>query len=424
VLELGQGSGAAKISAEDDEDGFLLPVAVVCGSVLAVLVVVFGVYVVRTRAAARAKLDGLQDFEAQPSKAYEELCRQRMSNGKNGKGEHFSNWLGSLAAKIQGGGAPTSEEHVQPAAAGSKTSSTSSWSEEPAHSSIDISTGHVILNYMEEHLNGEKLAADWRKLQNYVADPNDCFDSMQPQNVGRNRHSQYVPYDHNRIRLGGDEHDYVNASPVVDVDPRCAVYLATQGPLPDTTGDFWQMVWEQGSVVIVNLTKLAENGDVKCCRYWPENGSEVYNHFEVHLVSEHIWCEDYLVRSFYLKNLRTNETRTVTQFHFLTWPDHGVPPASKPLLEFRRKVNKSYRGRQCPIVVHCSDGCGRTGTYILLDLVLNRVYKGAKELDIAAALEHLRDQRWGMVETRDQFEFVLGAVAEEVQAMLKALPTN
>jgi len=130
------------------------------------------------------------------------------------------------------------------------------------------------------------------------------------------------------------------------------------------------------------------------------------------------------VRSFYLKNLRTNETRTVTQFHFLTWPDHGVPPASKPLLEFRRKVNKSYRGRQCPIVVHCSDGCGRTGTYILLDLVLNRVYKGAKELDIAAALEHLRDQRWGMVETRDQFEFVLGAVAEEVQAMLKALPTN
>ncbi|KAK8762527.1 hypothetical protein V5799_026205, partial [Amblyomma americanum] len=86
-----------------------------------------------------------------------------------------------------------------------------------------------------------------------------------------------------------------------------------------------------------------------------------------------------------------------------------------------RKVNKSYRGRSCPIVVHCSDGIGRTGTYCLIDMVLNRMAKGAKEIDIAATLEHMRDQRAGMVKTKAQFEFVLMAIAEEVHAILKAL---
>ncbi|ELW69806.1 Receptor-type tyrosine-protein phosphatase N2 [Tupaia chinensis] len=125
---------------------------------------------------------------------------------------------------------------------------------------------------------------------------------------------------------------------------------------------------------------------------------------QVHLVSEHTWCEDFLVRSFYLKNLQTNETRTVTQFHFLTWYDQGVPPSTRPLLDFR------------------SDGAGRSGTYILIDMVLNKMAKGAKEIDIAATLEHLRDQRPGMVQTKEQFEFALTAVAEEVNAVLKALP--
>lgn len=198
------------------------------------------------------------------------------------------------------------------------------------------------------------------------------------------------------------------------------------------------MIWEQGAVVIVALCRLQENNESACARYWPEEGSEVYHIYEVHLVSEHIWCDDYLVRSFYLKNLRTGETRTVTQFHFLSWPQNGIPTSAKALLDFRRKVNKSYRGRSCPIVVHSSAGAGRTGeytkatkssavlssntltvlnvsgAYILLDLVLGRMNKGAREIDIAATLEHLRDQRAGLVATRQQFEFVLMAVAEEV----------
>jgi len=218
--------------------------------------------------------------------------------------------------------------------------------------------------------------------------------------------------------------NYINASTIMDHDPRNPAYIITQGPLENTVADFWQMVWEQGCSVIVNLTKLVEKGIPVCHCYWPLEGSSQYHIYEVNLVSEHIWCEDYLVRSFYLKNLVSNETRTVTQFHFVTWPDLGIPASSKALLDFRRKINKSYRGRSCPILIHCSDGAGRSGTYCLIDMVLNRITKGAKEIDIAATLEHIRDQRMDMVKTKGQFQFVLATVAEEVHAILKALPQS
>ncbi|XP_054723974.1 receptor-type tyrosine-protein phosphatase N2-like [Uloborus diversus] len=311
-------------------------------------------------------------------------------------------------------------------ASSSSHSSTSSWNEEPVASSMDISTGHMILSYMEDHLkNKDRLDREWEALCAYEAELCSTSAATQPQNIKKNRYTDVLPYDHSRVLLtelsNVSGSDYINASSITDHDPRNPAYIATQGPLPQTAADFWQMIWEQGSVVIVMLSRLMENGVAMCHRYWPEEGSEVYHIYEVHLVSEHIWCDDYLVRSFYLKNLRTNETRTVTQFHFMSWPDNGVPNSTKALLEFRRKVNKSYRGRSCPIVVHCSDGIGRTGTYCLIDMVLNRMAKGAKEIDIAATLEHVRDQRAGMVKTKAQFEFVLMAIAEEVHAILKAL---
>jgi len=156
-------------------------------------------------------------------------------------------------------------------------------------------------------------------------------------------------------------------------------------------------------------------------RYWPDEGARTFGIFEVHLVSEHIWSEDYMVRSFYLKNTETNETRTVTQFHYLVWPEDGTPASFKSLLEFRRKVNKSYRGRASPVLVHCTTGTGRTGAYCLMDIVVNRITKGIKELNIAGSLEHLRDQRMRMVSNLDQYRLVFSCVAEEVNALLKNL---
>uniref|UniRef100_A0A8C7XBU4 Protein tyrosine phosphatase receptor type N2 n=1 Tax=Oryzias sinensis TaxID=183150 RepID=A0A8C7XBU4_9TELE len=351
----------------------------------------------------------------------QELCRQRMAIRTSERVERPETLrhsrLNSVSSQFSDG----------PAASPSTRSSTSSWCEEPVPSNMDISTGHMILSYMEDHLkNKNRLEREWEALCSYQAEPSACSVGQGEQNSKRNRSDGVVAYDHSRITLKAENNhgnsDYINASPIMDHDPRNPTYIAAQGPLASTVADFWQMVWESGCVVIVMLTPLSENGVKQCHHYWPDEGSDVYHIYEVNLVSEHIWCEDFLVRSFYLKNLQTNETRTVTQFHFLSWMDRGIPTSARTLLDFRRKVNKCYRGRSCPIIVHCSDGAGRSGTYILIDMVLNRMAKGAKEIDIAATLEHLRDQRAGMVQIKEQFEFALTAVAEEVNAILKALP--
>ncbi|XP_073734444.1 receptor-type tyrosine-protein phosphatase-like N isoform X5 [Callorhinus ursinus] len=351
---------------------------------------------------------------------YQDLCRQHMATK-------------SLFSRAEGPPEPSRVSSVSSQfsdaaqASPSSHSSTPSWCEEPAQANMDISTGHMILAYMEDHLrNRGRLAKEWQALCAYQAEPNTCATAQGEGNVKKNRHPDFLPYDHARIKLkvesSPSRSDYINASPIIEHDPRMPAYIATQGPLSHTIADFWQMVWESGCTVIVMLTPLVEDGVKQCDRYWPDEGSSLYHVYEVNLVSEHIWCEDFLVRSFYLKNVQTQETRTLTQFHFLSWPAEGTPASTRPLLDFRRKVNKCYRGRSCPIIVHCSDGAGRTGTYILIDMVLNRMAKGVKEIDIAATLEHVRDQRPGLVRSKDQFEFALTAVAEEVNAILKALP--
>lgn len=388
--------------------------AIVTAGVIAIVAAIVTLVIARRHAKAGAKLAGLTTPDPEASKDYQDLCRARM-HAKQPADKPESPRIMNLSRENESNNSP------------SNRSSTSSWGEEPAPSNMDISTGQMVLSYMEDHLkNKDRLDQEWAALCAYEVDPSSTEIAQSEANAKCNRPGAAIPYDHSRVILNDlanvNNSDYINASTITDHDPRNPAYIATQGPLPETTADFWQLVWEQGSVVIVMLTRLTEEGIAMCHRYWPDEGSELYHIYEVHLVSEHFWCDDYLVRSFYLKNLRTGETRTVTQFHFLSWPENGVPQSIKALLEFRRKINKSYKGRSCPIVVHCSDGAGRTGTYCLIDMVLNRMMKGAKEIDIAATLEHIRDQRPDTVATKQQFKFVLMAVAEEVHAVLKALP--
>eukprot|EP00064_Thunnus_orientalis_P001569 superscaffoldBa00000108_g1572 len=315
----------------------------------------------------------------------EELCRQHMASKsslcrQDCVGGVSSSMAGSAIATGAGGRRGTDTSRVSSVSSqfsdgpqhspSSTHSSTPSWSEEPAQSNMDISTGHMILAYMEDHLrNKDRLQKEWEALCSYQAEPSSVAVAQAPSNMDKNRQAEALPYDHSRVKLktelNPNKQDYINASIISDHDPRQPAYIATQGPLPHTVADFWQMVWENGCTVIVMMTALVEDGEKQCERYWPDEGSSLYHIYE---------------------------------------------------------VNKCYRGRSCPIIVHCGDGTGRTGTYILIDMVLNRMAKGVKEIDIAAALEHIRDQRPGLVCTKDQFEFALTAVAEEVNAILKALP--
>nr|KAF6419248.1 protein tyrosine phosphatase receptor type N2 [Rousettus aegyptiacus] len=407
-------------AAQEDATKFAVLTLVSVAAIVGVLLASGAVYCLRHSSHYRLKerLSGLGAPGPDATAAYQELCRQRMATRPPERPEAPpASRVSSVSSQLSDGPTPS------PPARGS----TSSWSEEPAPPSMDISTGHMVLAYMEDHLqNKDRLRKEWEALCAYQAEPSSSYVAQRAENVSKNRCPAVLTYDHSRVLLtpegGHSGSDYINASPIMDHDPRNPAYIATQGPLPTTVADFWQMVWEKGCVVIVMLTPLSENGVKQCHPYWPDEGSSLYHVYEVNLVSEHIWCEDFLVRSLYLKNLQTGETRTLTQFHFLSWYDQGVPSSTRSLLDFRRKVNKCYRGRSCPITVHCSDGAGRSGTYILIDLVLNKMAKGAKEIDIAATLEHLRDQRPGMVQTKEQFEFALTAVAEEVNAILQALP--
>uniref|UniRef100_A0A8C2J9K7 Receptor-type tyrosine-protein phosphatase N2 n=1 Tax=Cyprinus carpio TaxID=7962 RepID=A0A8C2J9K7_CYPCA len=398
----------------------LTVISIIC--ITGVLLASSVIYCLRHRSHHKLK-EKLTNLGSEPTTdataTYQELCRQRMAVKPPVEklDPIHSSRINSVSSQLSDGPLPSP----------SARTSTSSWSEEPAHSNMDISTGHMILAYMEDHLkNKNRLQSEWEALCAYQAEPNATTIGQRDGNVKKNRASTVIAYDHCRITLKVENNqgnsDYINASPIMDHDPRNPAYIATQGPLPSTVADFWQMVWESGCVVIVMLTPLTENGVKQCYHYWPDEGSNLYHIYEVNLVSEHVWCDDFLVRSFYLKNMQTNETRTVTQFHYHTWLSDQTPETSQTLLDFRRKVNKCYRGRSCPVIVHCSDGAGRTGTYILIDMVLNKMAKGAKEIDIAATLEHLRDQRPGMVQTKDQFEFALTTVAEEVNAILKVLP--
>eukprot|EP00118_Oscarella_pearsei_P003050 m.12712 g.12712 ORF g.12712 m.12712 type:complete len:591 (+) comp24247_c1_seq1:1166-2938(+) len=304
----------------------------------------------------------------------------------------------------------------------------SKWHEEPVRGHLDITAGHLILKYLEELCgNDDKLLQDWTGLCTYEVDSVSVEDGSKERNQSKNRYADVLPYDGNRVKLNQEDNmlksDYINASFIHDANPWKPEYIATQGPLESTVADFWQMIWERGCVAIVMLTQLQETGLNQCYQYWPERGMKRYHLYEVHLSSEHLFWSDYVVRTIFLKNLKTNETRTVTQFHFSSWPNLGVPSSPKPLLDFRRKVKGSFTGQDYPIVVHDSAGIGRTGTYILIDIVLNRVQGSKiKEIDLAATVEHLRDQRMQMVKNKDQFEFALNALMEEVQAILDAMP--
>uniref|UniRef100_A0A3B5LNL1 Protein tyrosine phosphatase receptor type Na n=1 Tax=Xiphophorus couchianus TaxID=32473 RepID=A0A3B5LNL1_9TELE len=363
---------------------------------------------------------------------YQELCRQHMASKsslcrQDCVGGVSSGMAGPATGPGAGGRRGTDTSRVSSVSSqfsdgpqhspSSTHSSTPSWSEEPAQSNMDISTGHMILAYMEDHLrNKDRLQKEWEALCSYQAEPCSVSVAQETSNMDRNRHTEALPYDHSRVKLKQEvninKQDYINASFIFDHDPRQPAYIATQGPLPHTVADFWQMVWENGCTVIVMMTALVEDGEKQCERYWPDEGSSLYHIYEVNLVSEHIWCKDFLVRSFYLKNVQTQETRTLTQFHLLSWPGDGIPTSTRPLLDFRRKVNKCYRGRSCPII-----------TQYHHNIVFSCLSSlGVKEIDIAATLEHIRDQRPGLVRTKDQFEFALTAVAEEVNAILKALP--
>ncbi|XP_035107010.2 receptor-type tyrosine-protein phosphatase F isoform X31 [Callithrix jacchus] len=232
-------------------------------------------------------------------------------------------------------------------------------------------------------------------------------------NKPKNRYANVIAYDHSRVILtsidGVPGSDYINAN-YIDGYRKQNAYIATQGPLPETMGDFWRMVWEQRTATVVMMTRLEEKSRIKCDQYWPARGTETYGLIQVTLLDT-VELATYTVRTFALHKSGSSEKRELRQFQFMAWPDHGVPEYPTPILAFLRRVKACNPLDAGPMVVHCSAGVGRTGCFIVIDAMLERM-KHEKTVDIYGHVTCMRSQRNYMVQTEDQYVFIHEALLE------------
>ncbi|XP_061921296.1 receptor-type tyrosine-protein phosphatase delta-like isoform X30 [Entelurus aequoreus] len=282
---------------------------------------------------------------------------------------------------------------------------------------------------LADHLEHLKANDNLKFSQEYESiDPGQQFTwehSNLEVNKPKNRYANVIAYDHSRVLLSAIDgipgSDYINAN-YIDGYRKQNAYIATQGSLPETFGEFWRMIWEQRSAIIVMMTKLEERSRVKCDQYWPTRGTETYGLIQVTLLDT-VELATYCVRTFALFKNGSSEKREVRQFQFTAWPDHGVPEHPTPFLAFLRRVKACNPPDAGPMVVHCSAGVGRTGCFIVIDAMMERI-KHEKTADIYGHVTLMRAQRNYMVQTEDQYVFIHDALQEAVNCGTTEVPAR
>uniref|UniRef100_A0A4W3I7K0 Receptor-type tyrosine-protein phosphatase C n=1 Tax=Callorhinchus milii TaxID=7868 RepID=A0A4W3I7K0_CALMI len=256
-------------------------------------------------------------------------------------------------------------------------------------------------------------------------------EARKPYNSIKNRYVDILPYDHNRVSLspesGVQGSDYINAS-YIDGFNELRKYIAAQGPKEETSNDFWKMVWEQKTTIIVMVTRCEEGNRPKCAHYWPSMDEQNKSFGDLVIrINEEKWCPDYVVRKLFISHKKEKPTdREVTHIQFISWPDHGVPEDPQLLLKLRRRVNAFSNFFSGPIIVHCSAGVGRTGSYIGIDAMMQGL-EAEGHVDIYGYIVGLRRQRCLMVQVEAQYILIHQALLEhyifgETEICLSELP--
>ncbi|XP_040531316.1 tyrosine-protein phosphatase non-receptor type 20 isoform X6 [Gallus gallus] len=270
---------------------------------------------------------------------------------------------------------------------------------------------------IKSRIENQEVLKEFMALE-HVKPVDDCRTAKAPENRDKNRYQDILPYDKTRVPLG-ENNGYINASYIrTKVGEEEHFYIITQGPLPSTVADFWQMVWESESDLIAMMTKEVELGKVKSHRYWPEPPHDSINlaNFQLRLDSYQI-LEYFIIRIIEMINKQTDERRIVSHLQFTTWPDHSSAKLSEQLVKFICYMRKAHR--RGPVVAHCSAGIGRSGVLLCVEILLSYIEKDLY-FNIKHIVRDLREQRFGMIESKDQYlfcyEFVL-QVLQNLQAV-------
>nr|XP_022312496.1 uncharacterized protein LOC111117633 [Crassostrea virginica] len=233
-----------------------------------------------------------------------------------------------------------------------------------------------------------------------------CTIGKLPENVPKNRFKTTFPYDHSRVvLLESKKGDYINANYIKNAASEVA-YIASQGPKPNTIFDFWKMVWQENVYVIVMVTNLKEGRKLKCERYWPHSSTShmTKDHFILRLTSEKTYA-NFVVHNLEILNRENNETRQLTHLQYTAWPDHGTPTPLELLVFYHYVSRAKDIHPENKLLVHCSAGIGRTGTFIALD-ALHRQGQKTGRINIVDYVHTMREDRMNMIQNASQYGFL------------------
>ncbi|ELU05420.1 hypothetical protein CAPTEDRAFT_177598 [Capitella teleta] len=246
-----------------------------------------------------------------------------------------------------------------------------------------------------------------------------CNTAKHPAIRNKNRFKNVLPYDHSRVKLNPNKgqigSDYINANYIKGYQPN-EMFIASHGPTTFTIKDFWRMVYEQKVCCVVMATNIMENHKKKCEKYWPDEGmTKQCGELTITNIKE-IPSQDMVIRKMTIQE--GEDVQELTQCHYIGWPDHGVPQMPASLIRFHLKCREFMTpgfSKGQLVVVHCSAGIGRTGTFIALDWLLQQA-KYESVVDPFYCVQLLRESRMNMVQNFDQYSFLHRAVAEAIIA--------
>ncbi|XP_059510353.1 receptor-type tyrosine-protein phosphatase U-like [Stegostoma tigrinum] len=314
-----------------------------------------------------------------------------------------------------------SSSHEQHSTMSISSSLSENFSQRPCHRAgfpYQIQELHPAIRLVDlkEHINQMKSSKDYGFKQEYESffERKSSCHKMSKKKVRRSE-SRYVNitvYDCRQTKLPPYLEDpgfiYLNLSYFI-AHHKAKQFIAAQGPKREMMYDFWRMVWQEHCKCIVMITKLVEVGQVNCCKYWPDD-KELYGDISVTFIKAEFRAE-YTVRIFSLQKTGYAARREIQQFHFTAWPEHGVPCHATGLLAFIRRVKAANSSESGPLVIHCSTGTGRTGCYIVLDMMMDMAtYEGV--IDVYNCVKTLSSWHINMIQTEEQYVFIHNAILE------------